>query len=435
MPGLVLTQDFGQLTGNFGYDLARKAITFDLNSTLDISEVMKILYPGDKNWFRNVKYTKPPLLRLMGQWFIQDPNGLQAQGDFDWEDWIANKVTIRSAKSQLFIDGRKFRFKNIHLERNEGFIKGDFSLDFNSQSALLDATSTIDFSELTRLVGSKTEELFRPYRFLTPPRIQWKGILSFGEDSLNDLSTHVECDRFQTWKLSASHVSADIRSFRKSLEIARYSSEFYSGRLDGDAVFDFSKPIQDWAFHCRIQKVDFDHFTHDLWDYREVQGNLTGWAEMSGTTDSSRELRGNGEVKVADGILWKIPLFGELSKFIPILGVQKATKAYAAFYVDDEKVHVDDMKISAGIMSLTAKGIYQFDQSLDFIVQVHFLRGLFGVGYLLDPFTKAFEYHLGGKLQARKWKPRFLPKELLLQFGDEDSPERGNNLTDDSTKP
>ncbi len=69
-------------------------------------------------------------------------------------------------------------------------------------------------------------------------------------------------------------------------------------------------------------------------------------------------------------------------------------------------------------MSLTAKGVYKFDQSLDFIVQGHFLRAFFGIGYVFDPLTKAFEYHLGGKLNERKWKPRFVPKELLLQFGD-----------------
>jgi hypothetical protein len=101
------------------------------------------------------------------------------------------------------------------------------------------------------------------------------------------------------------------------------------------------------------------------------------------------------------------------------LGEQKATKGLATFTIADEKVNVDDMKISAGIMSLTAKGNYHFDESIDFIVQGHFLRAFLGIGYVLDPFTKAFEYHLGGKLTSRVWKPRFIPKELLLQFGND----------------
>ena len=211
-----------------------------------------------------------------------------------------------------------------------------------------------------------------------------------------------------------------MRSFRKSLEISNYKSTFYDGRLEGDAVFDFTTPAQDWAFHCQLEDVDFDQFTHDLWDYKDVQGKMTGWAEMSGAMENSRPLKGRGEVKIADGIIWKIPLFGAFFlKWIPIIGEQKATKAYATFTVADEKAHVDDMKISAGIMSITAKGDYKFDQSLDFIVQGHLLRALFGIGYILDPFTKAFEYHLGGKLTDShwEWEPRFIPKELLLQFG------------------
>jgi hypothetical protein len=156
---------------------------------------------------------------------------------------------------------------------------------------------------------------------------------------------------------------------------------------------------------------------------------LTGWAEMSGIMKNSKELRGRGEATIDDGILWRIPLFGELSQFIPLLGVQKATKGFAPFTVADEKVLIDDLKVSAGIMSLTAKGVYQFDQSLDFIVQGHFLRAFLGIGYLFDPFTKAFEYHLGGKLNDRKWKPRFVPKELLLQFGDDADESKVSNET------
>lgn len=427
IPDFRIVQDFGRLDGSVGYDLDSQAITFDIASTLDLAAAMKLLYPGEKNWFRLVKYRKPPLLRLAGRWLVRDRNGLQATGVMDWRDWSASGVAIRSTKAKVKIEGRTFRFNGLNLAREEGEIAGDFTLDFSANLATLDVNSSIAFLEFTRIIGPKTEEMFRPYQFLTPPRIKLQGIISFGDEAKNDLLAHVECDRFKVWKLTASKVVGDVLSYRNSLEIARYSSEFYGGRLEGDAVFDFTTPEQDWTFQCRADRADFDRFTHDIWEYNEVQGNMTGWASMSGTMKNSQACKGEGEVKVAEGVLWRIPLFGELSRFIPILGVQKATKASAPFTVADEQVRVNDMKISAGIMSLTAKGTYKFDQSLDFIVQGHFLRGLFGIGYVFDPFTKVFEYHLGGKLQDRKWKPRFLPKELLLQFGDDATPKAGSD--------
>ncbi len=422
---LMVQQDDGRLTGNAAFDLKNLGLTFDFNSTLDIAVAMRLLYPSEKNWFQHVRYTKPPLLRLAGRWMIRDPLGLSARGDIDWQDWFVNDVRIASTRAQVEIDGRRFHFQGMKLARDEGAADGDLVLDFQRQTATMDMTTAISFPELCRIISPKMEETFRPYRFVTPPTIRWKGTLTLQDDPRdNDLWTRLQCARFETWRLKASEVTAEVRYFRSSVEVARYASTLYGGRLEGNAIFDLSTPGGDWAFELRVDRVDFDSLTHDLWNYSEVQGVMTGWARMSGMLKSSRPLVGRGEVKVAEGVLWKIPLFGELSKFIPLLGVQKANKGTALFHVDGEKVMVDDMKVSAGIMSLTAKGNYKFDQSLDFIVQGHFLRGLFGVGYVLDPFTKAFEYHLGGTLAARKWKPRFIPKEMLFQFDGDQAPSK-----------
>lgn len=421
LPNFSFVQDFGRMTGSFAYEIVPQVVRFDFDSTLDIASVMNLLYPSGKNWFRTVGFKEPPLTRLVGKWAPRDPNGLVAKGEMDWKNWMSNAVLVKRTRAQINITGRKFHFTGLRLEREEGAVTGDFSMDFGTSMAELNVTSTVAFAELTRLIGTKTEEMFSPYKFLSPPRIQFKGKLNFGNEPLNDLWAHVECKHFQMWRLTSRDLVADVRSFRNSLEIAKCSSELYGGRLEGDAIFDFSTTNQDWGFHCEVKDVDFDQFTHALWNYDQVQGYMTGWAEMSGSTKTSRPLKGFGEVKVSDGVLWRIPLFGELSKFIPILGVQKATKGSGTFTVADEEVKVDDMNISAGIMSLTAKGTYKFDQSLDFIIQGHFLRGVL-IGWVLDPFTKAFEYHLGGKLNDRKWKPRYLPKELLLQFGDDGEP-------------
>ena len=423
VPSLVVKAGVGKWVGNVEYKVSGRKAVFDFNSTLDISKVMKLMYPSEKNWFRTVRYTKPPSLKLSGQWLVQDPNGLEAQGSLDWQDWYSNEVFIRSTQAEVKIVGRKFQFSNLRLARSEGEVRGNFSMDFGSQSTTLDLTTSIAFLELTRLIGPKTEELFQPYQFLTPPKIRLKGTIGLEDDAFNDLFAHVECEHFKIWRLSAANVAADVRRYRKSLEIAKYASGFYDGHLEGDAVFDFTTPAQDWAFHCHFENVDFDRFTHDLWEYQEVKGKMTGWAEMSGIMKNSKPLRGRGEIKIADGILWRIPLFGAVFlKWIPIIGEQKATKAYATFTVADEKAHVDDMKISAGIMTITMKGDYKFDQSLDFIMQGHFLRDI-GIGIVFDPFTKAFEYHLGGKLADSHWdwEPRFIPKDLLLQFGNGNS--------------
>jgi hypothetical protein len=422
LPNLIFVQDFGRMSGNVDYEIASKTFIFDIKSSVDIADAMKLLYPSEKNWFRTVKFEKPPSLQLKGRWATKDPNGLQAQGSIDWEDWSSRDVRIKSTKSLLNIQGRKFQFKNLKLTRPEGEIAGEFWMDFQTQTTWLDAVTTIAFSDLARMIGPATEDLFSPYRFPVPPKIRLKGSINFDDDSQNDFTASVEAPQLELWKLRASNVVADVHNYRKTLEIARYASTFYGGRLEGDAVFDLTTPRQEWAFHCYVDQVDFDLFTHDLWDYSEVKGRLTGWAEMNGSMKTSQDLIGKGEVQIQEGVLWKIPLFGALSKFIPLLGEHKAKKGTGKFTVANEEAYIDDMKIDAGILSLTAKGTYKFDQSLDFMVQAHFLRKI-GLGYPLSILTKPFEYHLGGKLNGDwQWKPKYIPKELLLQFGDGKTP-------------
>ena len=409
IPNLSLVQDFGRLDGMAAWEPAITTCTFDIQSTLDISRVMDILYPSEKNWFRTVRYGKPPSLHLAGRWQIRDPQGLQASGELDWQDWSSRGVPIRGTQARVNIKGRRFDFRQLRLDREEGTVRGDLTMDFSSHDATMDLLSTVNLADLVRLIGPKTEELFRPYRFITPPRLQLKGKLNFEDDGKNNLHAHLETDRFQIWKFSASNVVADVWSHGKCLEIGRYSSDFYDGRLEGDAIFDLSTPDQDWAFHCRVEEADFDRLTHDLWEYEKVEGRLTGWAELSGIMKNSSATRGLGDATIADGVLGKIPVFIDLLKDIPVLGEQKAKKATMAFAVHDEAVHFSDMKINAGMISLTAKGAYKFDKSLDFVVHKHYLPWLPPVRYALDVVTKIFEFHLGGTIDKPRWKPVYIP--------------------------
>ncbi len=417
-PRLLVAQDGGRLAGAAAYDPSTHTATFDVTSTLDVARFMLLLYPGENNWFRGVRFTRPPLVRLAGTWAVRDPNGLHAKGDFDWQDWFVNGVAIRQGRGRAEFDGRRFGFKDVLIRRDEGKGTGEFTLDFAKQVAEVRLTTTVDIAPLCRILGPKTEEMFSYYHFLTPPQVEWRGVVALDRAKASDdfEARVIRADRFGVWRLEGTNVSAIVRFRNKGLEIAQYRGGLYGGLLEGDALFDFSTPRQDWAFQLKLDRVDFEQLTRALWDYRGVKGLMNGTARMNGTFRSSADLLGSGKVTVAEGVLWKIPLFGELSKFIPILGTHTARKAEALFTVSDERVRVTEMDIEAGILSLTAKGDYKFDKSLDFIVQGHFLRNLL-LGYVFDPFTKPFEYHLGGKLNNRVWKPRFIPKELLLQFG------------------
>ncbi|MEI7671701.1 MAG: AsmA family protein, partial [Deltaproteobacteria bacterium] len=341
-PRLLIAQDSGRLVGAAAYDPVTHAATFDVTSTLDVARFMLLLYPGENNWFRGVRFTHPPLVRLAGTWAVRDPNGLHARGDFDWQDWFVNGVAIRQGRGRAEFDGRRFVFKNVEIRRYEGKGAGEFALDFAKQVAELRLVTTLDIAPLCRILGPKTEEMFSYYHFLTPPQVEWNGVVALDRNKASDdfEARVVHAGRFGVWRLEGTNVSAVVRFRNKGLEIAQYRGGFYGGILEGNALFDFSTPRQDWAFQLRLDRVDFEQLTRALWDYKGVSGLMSGAAQMNGTFRSSADLLGSGKVTVAEGVLWKIPLFGELSKFIPILGTHTARKAEALFTVSDERVHI-----------------------------------------------------------------------------------------------
>ena len=200
----------------------------------------------------------------------------------------------------------------------------------------------------------------------------------------------------------------------KSIEISRLTSQFHEGSMKAEVLVDITdKGSSKVGFTVDLDQVNFRPLTEDLFGYKKVEGKLTGKAWAAGVTGKAEAWVGAGELKIEDGELWRIPIFGDLSKvlgtIIPGFGSPKARYAEAKFVIHDAYAELDDIKIDSLVVTLTSKGKYYFDERLDFIVQGHLLRKLFFIGWFLDPLTKIAELKLTGTLKKWEWKTAYLP--------------------------
>jgi hypothetical protein len=115
-------------------------------------------------------------------------------------------------------------------------------------------------------------------------------------------------------------------------------------------------------------------------------------------------MRGTGQLRVANGDVFAIPVFGPLSGLIaavlPGTGYSIAKQATASFTIRDGVIHTDDFKVSGKAFGLVGHGdIHFLDDRLDFDVRI----SATGAGVVLTPVYKLFEYKGEGSLAKPRW--------------------------------
>ena len=95
---------------------------------------------------------------------------------------------------------------------------------------------------------------------------------------------------------------------------------------------------------------------------------------VSGTTRAA--MRGSGKIRVDNGDVFAIPVFGPLSRLIsaiiPGSGYSVAHNAAATFSVKDGVAHTDDFKVNGKLFGMLGHGdIHFLDDKLDFDVRIN----------------------------------------------------------------
>lgn len=413
VPELILTRAEGNFIAVIDWDRSTDLCQFMIDSTINLDEFEPILGETGKNAFKTFEFKKAPVIALKGTRILRDPKSTKAAGSLDMLEFSGNGILIKSFRCKLDISGPVIRFNKVECHKKEGKMTGDFTLDTQTGDLSMKAVSDIYPVDVATIIGPKTKASIEPYHFKTVPHIRWDGVYNLKNTALNDLRIDVTCAKFNWWKLNMGKVKARVWVGPKSIEISRLTSVFHEGTMKAEVLVDITGKDSKVGFSVDLDQVNFMPLTEDLFGYKKVEGKLTGKAWAAGVTGQADSWVGNGWLKIEEGELWRIPIFGDLSKvlgtIIPGFGSPKARYAETKFRLQDSYAYMDDIKIDSLVVTLTAKGKYYFDERLDFIVQPHLLRKLFFIGWFLDPITKIAELKLTGTLKKWNWSTAYIP--------------------------
>ena len=156
-----------------------------------------------------------------------------------------------------------------------------------------------------------------------------------------------------------------------------------------------------------------------------IKGMLSGRVDLSGDfkEDFRTRLHGEGRVAIEQGQLFRVPLFGGLSrilsKIVPGFGYTSQTAFDARYTIAENAIRFDPIELQGDVLSVSGAIQVGFDQRLSGTVRVKLLReGLLAelIQGLTWPVSKLLEVRLTGTLKDPGWRPDNLPKELFLKF-------------------
>ncbi len=316
------------------------------------------------------------------------------------------------------------------VQRDEGTIEGSLAFDWKQYKTIVDLRSTADANAVVDLVGPGLRKGLTWATFDGPALMAARGEVDLKGGAKTDLyvdidATNVALLRYTT-DVARVRLHVDGHTYRTTNAII----EAYGGRATASVVVSPDERTKHYQLEVKAKLEDADMrrvilAVRPQAEVPEKGGTLSGRIELTGllAKGEAKSFKGSGKLRIEDGDLYKIRIFGGLSRYLsaifPGLGFAAQNDLEGPFTIAEGKVETDALMLEGSTLSVMARGTYTFDQKLDFNVEVKPLRkgGVADVvRFITMPVTKLFEFHLGGTLSEPKWRPSNLPKEMFLIF-------------------
>ena len=427
LPDLVVQLSDGEASIEYTGDMRSHEFRWKLDARLNPKTLRPLLdAEAGRRILDEFEFTVPPSVRgeVWGRWQEPQSVGLQAH-------LAATNFTFRGERCTQFtgtgrLTGQSLYFEEVTVAQDAQQIfvpTGSYDL-LERVIYVTNAVSTMDPDMVTRVIGPKVRAAIRPYRFDVPPRVLVNGRVPTVNPEDADVHFAVVGERFNYWKLHMPKVKGDVYWHGDALAISHVQATLCEGDLDWQGTFDFAVPIgAQLAFEGHLRNADLHALMEDLGlRTTNALGSLDAHFKIvNANSDDWRSWEGFGEVRLRDGFLWDIPIFGFVSPILngiaPGLGKSRVNAGNATFTIDQSVVQTSDLELKSSALRLRYTGSIDFQGAVDMRVQAEILRDAWGVGRFLSkalwPISKAFEYRMTGSLHHPKTEPVYIPKALM----------------------
>ncbi len=384
--------------------------------------------PEDRRILTNFTFTVPPVVEgeIWGRWRAREENGFRATVAVT--NFVLRGEQVDEFRGSVSFTNDHYAITNIFARRGVGtLIAPDVRIDAVQQRLwVTNAHSTFDPYAFTRVIGPQTAKAILPYQFSNAPTVRVHGEIPFRESETTDLHFDIAGGPFRWSFFHLPQVTAQLHWVTNRLVITNLNGAFHGGRLAGGLNFDFTpQSSANFDFSLAFTNASLPGFIADLnGKANKLEGTVAGaFVVTNANTTNWQSWQGFGEVRLVDGLLWDIPIFGLFSPVLNAvskdLGSSRAKEAKGTFTLANSVIYTKDLEIHSPPARLHYDGTVDFAGNVNANIEAEMFRDTFLVGPIISrlftPVTKVFEHRVTGSLANPKSEPRFiLPKLLML---------------------
>ncbi len=416
----------GPVSGEGFYDPDTGRYGGRIRAAADPAGLLPLVNPAQAEFIGGRRWLGPPPV-LEGEFSgrLDHLEDLVIRGTVAATNLVWNGAGIASASARVGVTNEVLRLDDLDLRRGADRLTGWYEQDFKNKLARFEGTNSLPPAALARIIGPKAHRFLQRFRVEGPALVRGAGQVDYGGGTNNALRVRVEAERFGLRWFLADRARFDLEMAGREVRLDNIDALFYDGTLAGRATFHLAEPggraATTYAIEGRVRGADFGRLVCELTDCGESKysGRLNARAKVAGAIGpgEGRSVTGGGRIEVRKGRLMEIPLLGGLSKYlsmlIPGLGFSSQNDFTADFVLKNGRASTEEARLEGSLLSVFARGDYQFDGRLRFAVQAKLLRkGLLAAALRLVtlPVTKLFEFDLRGTLDAPEWSPHNLPE-------------------------
>jgi hypothetical protein len=251
-----------------------------------------------------------------------------------------------------------------------------------------------------------------PYKFRQVPNVTANGVVQFHGGTADHLELIVDAPTgvdyvFLGKTLPIDRIGARLLFTNDRLQISDLAGALFGGSIRGAADISLAKGDSHYHANVGVDGIDFPRLTDLYFKYETSHGRLAGSFDWNGVGDEARTINGAGKLRVSEGNVFAIPIFGPLSSLLgaifPGAGYSVAHQATSDFTIKEGVIHTDNFKVAGKLFGMLGHGDIRFlEDKLDFDVKIS--GG--GAGALLTPVYNLFEYKGEGSIKDPKWHPK-----------------------------
>ncbi len=388
-------------------------------------ELVSLFGPKEREIIDAMEFKDAPRVALALEGPKPDFKSLTGTGRIELGRTAMRGSWIDFGKANLIFADRAVRYDDITLGKGEQRGTGSFTYDFGRQQVRLDGVRC-DLMPVDVLmwVDPRVAATVSAYRFRGPPDVTANGTLHMKNPSQNaleigvDAGAGMEYDLLgRTLRFGGTAATVSVRGQEVIADVSR--AALYGGEVSVEARVstDPAKPV--FRTRVAVDRMDFPSLTKLYFGYERSQGVLSGNYAFAARLRDEGSMTGRGSIRIEDGHVLAIPVFGPLSEIIsaiiPGAGHESARLARADFTIADREITTRNLEVEGAGFTLFGDGKIAFPSgAMDMGVRIN-AKGISGI--VLFPVSKLFEYVSTGTLSKPDWRPKIIPKEFLDVLG------------------